>query len=1119
MKIVDGNEACASIAYLLSEVCPVYPITPASPMSSKIDAMANDNVLNIFDNKVKLVSMQSEAGAAASVHGALMSGNLSSTFTSSQGLLLMIPEMYKMAGEMLPGVIHVASRALATHALSIFGDHQDVYAVRNTGFCILASANVEDAQNLALISHLSAIKGSLPFLHFFDGFRTSHEINKIREINLKDIEKLIPYGEIDNFRSRMLISKSKNQRGMAQNEDVYFQMTEARNSAYLEIPNIVKDYMKNLNLILGTNYAPFVYYGSPYAKNIIVAMGSVTDTIKLVVDDLISKGEKIGVVTVHLYRPFSSELLKGVIPASVSRIAVLDRGKDATMSGEPLYLDVVNALKEKNVAIVGGRYGLASKNTTPDQIKSVYTMLDSELKNNFTIGINDNITHLSLEEEKDYILNLNASEIEIYGFGSDGMVSASKNIIKILGNEENYFVQGYFEYDSKKSNGLTISHLRYANKKINAPYYPTHPKLVVITKDEYLNRFEMLSGIEEYGTVVINTIKTKEELSLILPQNFINIALKKNLKLFIINASKIANENNIKGKISKIMETVILKILNIPDYEMLVERSIRDEFLTKGEEVINANLKAITKAVSALEFVEIPSSGIKLDEKHNLVTIINNRKGSTLKVSDVYDLKDGSFPFGTSKFEKRKISNEIPVWHSENCIQCNQCSIVCPHAVIRPFIIPNDHKYSPKAIPLVGNSDYKFMVTVSPDDCTGCGLCMKVCPGKGGNKALQPSKYSDEWQAIANDLFNNYQNPALFDRFNVKGSQFNKPLFEFSGACAGCGETPYLKLLTQLFGEKLIIANATGCSSIYGGSVPSTPYLLPWVNSLFEDNAEFGFGILLGYQAKKDNIRKIIEECITAVDSETAKLFQDWLDNSDNFEITKKVHDELKDKAIPNELRMLLEYVPSKTIWMVGGDGWAYDIGYSGIDHVLSMNEKVRILVLDTEVYSNTGGQASKASQLGQVCEFANLGKRTVKKDLFSKVITIPNVYAANVCLGANPAQTIKAFKEAEEHDGPSIIIAYSPCVEQGIKGGLTNALSEEKLAVSSGYLTLMRYDGNLNIDSGEPDYTKYEEFLSNEVRYNALKIKNPSLYDELTKEQIAYAKERYQNYLKMIQK
>ncbi len=1122
MKITDGNKACADIAYLFSEVCPIYPITPSSPMASEIDNLITKNELNVFDKKVKLITLQSEAGAAGTLHGALLSGSLATTFTASQGLLLMIPNMYKIAGEMLPGVIHVASRTLATHALSIFGDHSDIYAARNTGFCIISSASVEDAQNLALVSHLSAIKGSLPFLHFFDGFRTSHEINTIKEFNRSDIEKLMPLDELNDFRSRMLFGRKSIQKGMAQNEDVFFQMSEARNNIYMAIPDIVNDYMKKVNDLMGTSYKPFTYFGHPYATNIIIAMGSVTDTIKLVVNELNNNGAKVGVVTVHLYRPFSSKYLTDIIPSSVSRIAVLDRTKDNSMSGEPLYLDVLNALKNKNIQVVGGRYGLASKNTTPEMIKPIYDMLEDELKENFTIGIEDDVTNLSLPSDPNFKINLGLEQMTIYGFGSDGMVSASKDILEILGKDQNYFVQGYFKYDSKKSNGITISNLRYGKRQIKAPFYNMHPKLVVVTKDEYLLSLDMFSHIEEYGTIILNTSKDEAGIISMLSSKDIKTIQEKSIKFYYIDASKIALDNNINGKISRIMETIILKTFNIPNYEELIINGIKNAFKVKGEDVINANINAIKSINDNLKFLDLSKTPLKNETpiNQNLVSIINSMKGDELKVSEVYQLRDGSFPSGTSKYEKRNIADQVPKWNKENCIQCTQCSLVCPHAAIRPFIVSEADKYAEQGIKVLGNLNDKYIICVSEADCTGCGLCINTCPGKGGNKALSFGKYDPKNQEIADDLFNNYTNAPAENKFTIKGSQLAKPLFEFSGACAGCGETPYIKLLTQLFGRKLVIANATGCSSIYGGSVPSTPYSVVWANSLFEDNAEFSLGILLGYESQKERATELIKQSLNSFDANNKKLLQEWLDNPDDYAKTKLVKEELRKQNLPKELSEELDYLSAKSVWAVGGDGWAYDIGYGGIDHILASDKDINILVLDTEVYSNTGGQSSKSSQLGQVSEFADLGKRTPKKDLFKKAITYPGVYAATVSLGANPMQTIKAFKEAEDHKGPSIIIAYAPCIEHGIKCGLSCGNEEQKKAVACGYLNLMRYSNDtLVLDSPEPDFAKYEEFLNNEVRYSSLKIKNSSLYEELIKEQIDNAKKRYQYYLNLTKK
>lgn len=1111
-KIVDGNTACANIAYLFSEICAIYPITPSSPMAQEIDVLSHTDKKNLFNESVSIIEMQSEAGAAGTLHGSLLAGSLSTTFTSSQGLLLMIPNMYKIAGEMLPGVMHVAARTVATHALSIFGDHSDVYATRGTGFCMLASTNVKDAHNLAAVAHLSAIEGSLPFMHFFDGFRTSHEINTIDMLEEKDILSLINYDKVYEFKNKVLNVGCNKQRGMAENEDIYFQSVEARNTAYNEMPDIVNSYMTSINELTGLDYKPFNYYGDKGATNIIVAMGSVCDTVKLVVDDLISKGEKVGLIEVHLYRPFSVKYLLNVLPASTKNIAVLDRTKESGSIGEPLYLDIVSALKDKKMNIVGGRYGLSSKNTTPSDIYSVFKMLEGELKNNFTIGIVDDVTNLSLPKY-DYNLKLDAEELLIYGFGSDGMVSTSKDIMKLVGANTDKYVESYNQYDSKKSGGVTICNLRISDSPINAPFYVTNPDIVVITKEEYLYKFDMINNIKENGIVLINTMK-KGEIAKLLPNKVKIIINERHVKLFVVDASQIAIDAGIKGKISKIMEMIILKLLNFDNAYELLSESIKKQFATKGQEIITANLTAISNALSGVMEV-VGVLDVKEDEdenKFNVIEMINRRRGDELSVSDLLPYADGTFPGALSKYEKRRISTYVPKWNSDNCIECGQCSLVCPHAVIRPFAL----KDSNAGIPMLGNTEYKFEIVVSEADCTSCGLCINTCPGKNGEKALSFGLYDDKKQKRANELFNNYTNPQLFDKFTIKGSQFIKPKFEFNGACGGCGEPSYIKLLTQLFQDKLIIANATGCSSIYGGSCPSTPYGVPWANSLFEDNAEFGYGMLLSYNKTRNRIKNIMENSINSVNQIVKANYERWLNNPLDFAITMEVKNKLKDQEIPTELKKLMNYIPARSVWAIGGDGWAYDIGFGGIDHVLSSGEDVNILVLDTEVYSNTGGQASKSSHFGAVAQFADFGKKTAKKDLFRIAMSYPNCYVANVSFGSNFMQTIKAFKEAESHKGPSIIIAYSPCLEHGISGGLGNSIKEEKMAVEVGYTTLMRYipeEKKLYIDSKEPDFNKYEEFLNNEVRYRSLKVKDEKLAKVLLERNKEEAIERYNYY------
>ena len=1104
MKIVDGNKACSSVAYLFSEICSIYPITPSSPMAENIDYLTHTDKKNIFNDKPTVVEMESELGAAGALHGALLSGSLASTYTASQGLLLMIPNLYKIAGECLPGVIHVAARSIATHALSIFGDHSDIYSARMTGCCMLASSNVYDAQNLAAVAHLSAIKGSLPFIHFFDGFRTSHELNTIKELPEEKLLPLVDKNALESFKKRALLGDLNY--GTSQTEDVYFQITESRNELYDKMPDIVNEYMTKINEIMGTSYKPFNYYGSENAKYIIIAMGSVNDTIKLVIDNEIKNGNNgYGLIEVHLYRPFSKKYLEQVLPKSVQKIAVLDRTKEAGSIGEPLYLDVLSSLKDKNIEIVGGRYGLSSKNTSPSDIKSVYDSLESKSKNSFTIGINDDLTHLSLPKT-DYKLSNNYEEFKIYGFGSDGMVSASKNMLTLLHESLEKYVEGYFEYDSKKSGGVTISHLRMGDNSINAPFYVTSPTLVVVTKDVYFERYDMLSGIKDNGILLINTIKNEKELNDYLSSSIKKEIISKNINVKIINAQRIAYENHLNGKISKIMEVNILNLLNVPNAKEMVVNSVKKAFMTKGEDVVNNNINAINASLNEIKDVKIIDSFAKEEnEEKDIYTLINNRKGENLSTSEVKMFSNGGVKCGLSKYEKRDVSMLTPKWNIEKCIECGACNIVCPHSVIRPFIT----KDKSLGKPLLGNDEYNYFVGISNKDCTGCGLCVGVCPTKALTLETNVTP--------TDELFNTYENPSLYPKNTIKGVSLTKPLFEFSGACAGCGETPYIKLLTQIVGEKLVIANATGCSSIYGGSFPSTPYLVPWANSLFEDNAEFAYGIYTSYKQKRNRIKNIISNSINSYSEKEKDACLNLLLNFDNYEITNNFVKNMDDLTLPKELYDLKEYIPKKSVWAIGGDGWAYDIGYNGIDHILHSNENINILVLDTEVYSNTGGQASKSTKVGAVAEFADFGKKTSKKDLFKIAMCAPNVYVGSICLGANNVQAIKTLTEAENHNGPSIVICYCPCIEHGIKGGMCNSINEEKLAVECGYTLLMRYkDNKLYLDSKEPNFDKYEEFLNNEVRYNALKIKDNSLANKLLNIQINNAKERYNYYNKI---
>ena len=1122
---VDGNEACSNSAYMFTEVSGIYPITPSSPMAEHVDEWSSKERVNIFGDNVKVVEMQSEAGAAGMVHGSLEAGLLTTTFTASQGLLLMIPNMYKIAGEMLPGVMHVAARSLASHALSIFGDHQDIYATRMTGFCMLASSSVQDTAYLSMVAHLSSIKSSLPFMHFFDGFRTSHEIDKIEVLEMDDIKDLVDYEAINKFRKKALNPMHPVIKGTAQNDDIYFQAVEARNKFYLEVPKIVEEYMNEINKLAGTDYKPFNYYGSSTAKYLIVAMGSVCETIKEVIDVL---GGDIGLVEVHLYRPFDSKSLKKAIPATVTHIAVIDRTKEAGSEGEPLYLDVVAALKDTKIKIVGGRYGLSSKNTPPSSIKAIYDMLKSDLKNHFTVGITDDVTNLSLKED-DFKIHLH-DEYLIYGYGSDGMVSASKSLIKLVGDNTSKYVQGYFQYDSKKSGGVTIGHLRFSDNLIRSTYYVMNPKVVVVSKDSYLSSFDTISNIKENGIFLVNTNKSDEELKKIIPDKQKDILISRNIKVYAINAYELARKLDLGTKISMIMESAIIYLSGLLDFDLAKDKLkeyIEHKFFKKGEKVLQANYDSLDLAISYLREVSLDDEVILLDEDKELDTFLKmtKRMGDTLKTSDFLEYSDGTYKCGTSSLEKRGVSENVPKWIFENCIECNQCSFVCPHGVIRPYLLDEEeYKKAPKYIQertIVPNfpelKKYHYINAISVSDCTGCGLCIKNCPGKKDAKALVFNDYNlalkEKEQLIFDYLDKNVSEKKEIDRTIISGSQFVKPKFAFSGACAGCGETPYLKLLTQLFGDHMIIANATGCSSIYGASMPSMPYSVPWANSLFEDNAEYGYGLLIGYNVIRNRLAKILE---ANLDNPNGDLFKEWLNNIDDYEITKKVYDSIDYSTAPSEVVDLKDYLIKTSIWTIGGDGWAYDIGYSGIDHVLSSNDDVNILVLDSQVYSNTGGQASKASPKGAIAAFATSGKKTNQKDLARMALAYPNVYVAQVSMGANMQQVVRAMWEAEHHKGPSIIIAYTPCISHGIEGGMVNSIDMEKLAVKCGYFPIFRYNPNFkefSLDFTRVDFSKYESFLESQTRYKMLKVINPEHANELLEDQKKDSYDRFNYY------
>ena len=1112
-KVMDGNSAAAHISYMFSDAASIYPITPASTMAEKIDEWSSKNQENLYGSNVKVVEMQSEAGAIGTVHGLLQTGLVASTYTASQGLLLMIPEMYKIAGELLPSVINVAARTVSTHSLSIFGDHSDIYSVRSTGYSMLSSVNTQDVMYMTLVSYLSTFEGKIPFVNFFDGFRTSHELSKINVLEMDDIKDLVDFDLINEFRKNSSLAK-KQIKGTTQNDDVYFQNIEARNKYYESMPDIVNKIMEKINKNFNTNYHPFDYYGPEKPEKVIVAMGSVCDTIKEVVDE--KKDENIGLIIVRLYRPFSVEYFNKVLPKSVKKIAVLDRTKESG-GREPLYLDVVNAVSGKKIKVVGGRYGLSSKNTMPEDIYAVYDNLEKDMKDDFTIGIVDDVTNKSLDRKKIKIKNKNI-EMLVYGYGSDGMVSATKDIITLVGDNTSGFVQGYNQYDSKKSGGVTMSHLRIGKEPIRSSYYVENPHIVVCSKDSYLDKYDMLSNIRKNGIFILNTSKKIDEL----PDNVKYQIKNKDLKFYTIDAHKIARDNNIPNKISTIMENAIFKITKILPYEKANEKmkeSIEKKFSKKGEEIVKNNINAISNVEKEIVEVKVPESWKDITYKevnyNGVLDSISHLKGDELKVSDFITHDDGTFEVNTSRFEKRNIAEFLPCWNTEKCISCNQCVMACPHAVIRPKILNEEElKNNPgiKVIDVPGKPDLKFTLEFSYDDCTGCGVCSSVCPGKGGEKALTMDK-NENVERVNNKI--KATNKHLYPETIVKGLAFNKPLFKYSGACAGCGETPYVKMLTQIVGEGMIIANATGCSSIYGGSMPSSPYNISWSNSLFEDNAEYGFGMSLTVSIMKEKIENIMTNNMDKVSDKNKELFNKWLDNKDNYKITKEVSNEIDYIEVP-ELEVIKDYIPTKSVWILGGDGWSYDIGFGGLDHVMSTNQNVNILVLDTEVYSNTGGQSSKSTRKGAVAKFASHGKTTSKKDLARMMMQYPNVTVSQISMGANMNQAIKAINEAKNHDGPSLIIAYAPCINHGIKGGMGNSMKEEELAVKSGYFPIFRYNSvtkEFNLDFKEPDFNLYGQFLSNENRYKMINAVNKEHAKEFLEDNLESAKERFEYY------
>ena len=1163
----DGNYAAAHIAYMFSEVAAIYPITPSSTMAEYVDEWAASGRKNIFGETVKVVEMQSEAGAAGAVHGSLQGGALTTTFTASQGLLLMIPNMYKIAGELLPCVFHVSARALAAQALSIFGDHQDVMAARQTGFAMLASGSVQEVMDLAGIAHLIAIKSRVPFMHFFDGFRTSHEIQKIELIDEEALIKLLDTKALAEFRKRALNPENPVTRGTAQNSDIYFQTREASNRFYDAIPDLVAEAMENISKITGREYKPFTYYGDPEAETVVIAMGSITETIKETIDYMQAKGEKAGLISVHLYRPFSPKYLMNVLPKSVKRICVLDRTKEPGANGEPLYLDIKDVLYGTANApiVVGGRYGLSSKDTTPAQMLAVYENLKAnEPKDHFTVGIVDDVTFTSLPVGPElHLENKDTFEARFIGLGADGTVGANKNSIKIIGNTTDKYCQAYFAYDSKKSGGYTASHLRFGDKPIRSPYLVNTPDFVACHVPSYLGKYDLLKGLKDGGTFLLNSVWDAETTKKHLPDAMKKYMAEHKINFYIINATKIASEIGLGSRTNTIMQSAFFKVSGVIPYDKAKEemkKAIYKSYGKKGEDVVNMNYAAVERGGNVTK-VKIPAEWASIEvvptEPENapefirkIVRPIESLEGDNLPVSAFVGREDGSWDPGTSQYEKRGIAVKIPEWQPDNCIQCNQCAYVCPHAAIRPFLLTEEEaEAAPEGTKTIQGAGatkaYKFKIQISPLDCTGCSNCANVCPAP--NKALVMKPLEEQlqngeearWEYMHRKV--GYKDTVVDKTKTVKNSQFSRPLFEFSGACAGCGETPYIKAITQLFGHRMIIANATGCSSIYGGSAPSSPYCSndkgfgpAWANSLFEDNAEFGLGILSGVAKQRERLCILMREAIengSTCSAELKSVMTEWIDN--RKDATKS--EEIAERLIPmmeacncpicQQILELKHYLIKKSIWIIGGDGWAYDIGFGGLDHVIASGKNVNILVLDTEVYSNTGGQSSKSTPIGAVAKFASAGKRVRKKDLGAMAMTYSYVYVAQVAMGANHNQYFQAIKEAEAYNGPSLIIAYAPCINHGIKGGMGLSQMTEKQAVESGYWHLWRYNPTLPeqgknpfiLDSKEPDWSKFQEFIHKEVRYTSLLKTFPKEAEELFAASESDAKWRYDTYKRYV--
>lgn len=1166
-KTMDGNCAAAHCAYAFTEVAAIYPITPSSTMAEYVDQWSANGLKNIFDETVEVVEMQSEAGAAGAVHGSLQGGALTTTFTASQGLLLMIPNMYKIAGELLPTVFHVSARALATHALSIFGDHQDVMACRQTGFAMLASGSVQETMDLAGVAHLSSIKGRVPFLHFFDGFRTSHEVQKIEVMEYDDLKALVDWDALKSFKDNALNPEHPVLRGTAQNPDIYFQGREAANTYYDKIPDVVSDYMKEISKITGREYKPFNYYGAPDATKVIVAMGSVCEALEETVDYLNARGEKVGVIKVHLYRPFSAKYFFDVIPETVEKIAVLDRTKEPGSLGEPLYLDICNLYtgKENAPKIIGGRYGLGSKDTTPSQLASVYKELDKKNpKNGFVIGIVDDVTNLSLEvTEKINAAPSGTTRCKFWGFGSDGTVGANKDAIKIIGDNTDLYAQAYFDYDSKKSGGVTMSHLRFGKKPIKSTYLLDESDYIACHKPAYIYQYDILEGLRKGGTFLLNCVWSPDELEEKLPAKMKRYIADNEINFYIINAVDIASSIGLGERINMVTQSAFFKLSEVIPLEKavpLLKDAIAKTYGAKGEKIVSMNCEAVDKALDALVKIDVPvawkNAEIKDTRKandapdfiKNIVEPINAQRGNKLPVSAFTGMEDGTFMQGTSKYEKRTVAVNVPKWSVEKCIQCNQCSLVCPHAAIRPVLLTEDEmKDAPDTFVTKDASGpqlkgLRYRIQVSPRDCLGCGVCANTCPEKVRALEMRPVDEAVR-EEDANWVFamSIPEKDNLMDKGTIKGSQFARPLLEFSGACAGCGETPYIKLITQLFGDRMVIANATGCTSIWGGSAPSTPYTQnaegkgpAWANSLFEDNAEYGLGMAIAAKKIRQTLKMNMEKAIAAgVDDKTKEAFISWIDAMNDGEASKKASKDVEEALKTADMNIngikdiaeRCDFLVKRSNWAFGGDGWAYDIGYGGLDHVIASGEDINILVLDTEVYSNTGGQSSKATPTAAVAKFAASGKKIKKKDLGLIATTYGYVYVAQIALGANPNQAIKAIKEAESYPGPSLIIAYAPCINHGIKakGNMANSIAEEKKAVDTGYWHLWRYDPTLKeegknpfiLDSKEPTGT-VRDFLEGEGRYLMLKQTFPDVAEELFLKAEKDLLERYENYKRM---